>query len=109
MHEIEEQVPRPKPEGLRRTASFSNIQIQEAAESDEEEKGCESAPNNNESSPNEEGKNKFAKIKTKQFDKLKKGMGLGHAGGNSRSAKSYFEQGSVRNSAHDEEFFHCFA
>jgi hypothetical protein len=35
-------------------------------------------------------------------------MGLGHTGGNSRSAKSYFEAGSMRNTAHDEEFFHCF-
>jgi hypothetical protein len=95
---------------LRRTASFSNIQIQEAAESDEDEKTSENAKNknNNESSPNDV-KSKFSKIKTKQFDKFKKGMGLGHMGGNSRSAKSYFEQGSVRNSAHDEEFFHCFA
>lgn len=24
------------------------------------------------------------------------------------SSKSYFHQGSIRNSAHDEEFFHCF-
>jgi hypothetical protein len=26
----------------------------------------------------------------------------------SRTAKSYFDAGSVRNTAHDEEFFHCF-
>jgi hypothetical protein len=48
-------------------------------------------------------------MRTKQFDKLSKGMGLGLIGGNSRSAKAYFEHGSIRNTAHDEEFFHCFA
>ena len=60
-----------------------------------------------ESSPND-AKSKFKEIKTKEIEKFKKGMGLGHTGGNSRSAKSYFENGSVRNTAHDEEFFHCF-
>ena len=41
-----------------------------------------------------------------RFSKGKAGSNLINA---SRvAAKSYFEQGSPRNSAHDEEFFHCF-
>jgi len=63
---------------LRRTASFTNIQIQEAAESDEEEKGTDPNSKDHESSPNNEGKSKFSKIKPKEFDRFKKGMGLGH-------------------------------
>jgi hypothetical protein len=63
---------------------------------------------NTERSPNDDAKSRFNKIKTKEIEKFKKGMGLGHTGGNSRSAKSYFEAGSMRNTAHDEEFFHCF-
>lgn len=59
-------------------------------------------------SPDKAIPSKFMKMKTKQFDKYRNGMGLGLLRGNTRNAKIYFEQGSVRDTAHDEEFFHCF-
>lgn len=35
-------------------------------------------------------------------------MGLGLQGLKGRTNRGYFEIGSVRNTAHDEQFFHCF-
>lgn len=56
MHEIEEEYEEKeeKPQGLRRTASFANVQIQEVAESDEEESKADDGKNNGkETSPND--------------------------------------------------------
>ena len=54
IEEDEEENKEEKPEGLRRTASFTNVLIQEAAESDEEEKTSQTGKSNtNESSPND--------------------------------------------------------
>lgn len=89
---------------MRRTASFSNIQIQEAADEDEEEE--KSSPHNS-AKKSQDPASQFSKLKTKQVERLAKQATHGYQGMN-MAAKSYFEYGSVRNTAHDEDFFHCF-
>jgi hypothetical protein len=42
-----------------------------------------------------------------QHDRASKAYAVGMSMMN-QTAKSYFDAGSIRNTAHDEEFFHCF-
>ena len=88
---------------LRRTASYSNIQIKEATAEQEEEDDVVPAFLNELSAQ----KQQQLKLKKQRInEKLFKSNGNGIANGNSQ-AKSYFENGSIRNTARDEDFFHC--
>jgi hypothetical protein len=103
---------RDRGDGLRRIASFSNI-IHEKADEEDEENGDDSGG----SSTN--GKMTIHSSEKKGASLFKiKGKGSTSSNGqtlnNKRSCilnrreKSYFEAGSVRNSARDEEFFNYF-
>jgi len=94
---------------LRRTASYSNIQIQEATneEEDEDEEELKASKNGHIISP---WKQRHLQLKAlRQHEKFTKASkGAKYLNQAREDARSYFEQGSSRNTAHDEEFFHCF-
>lgn len=107
IEEDEEENKEEKPQGMRRTASFTNVLIQEAAESDEEEKTSENGKNQtNESSPNDNQK-KLTKrhLRARDIDRLKRSMGLGALGSKGRMANRMLDN---KDTAHDEDFFHYF-
>lgn len=88
---------------LRRTQSFSQI----PEEANEEEEGDDDHKNNKHNLSPE--KQRVLKMKAiVQHERFSKAKGNVSMNANRAVAKTYFEQGSTRNSAHDEEFFHCF-
>lgn len=82
---------------LRRTASYSNLIIQEDVKGEDED--------DDKLRPDQKSKNNSPnKVEFSKF-------GINNAGlkkSNGRGEKSYFDAGSVRNTAYDEEFFNYF-
>lgn len=89
---------------LRRTASYSNIQIKEATNEEEDDE------NETEEQKITSKRQKLLQLKAiKQHERFSQAhIGVSLMNQSTQDARSYFKQGSTRNTAHDEEFFHCF-
>lgn len=75
-----------QPTALRRTASYSNILIQEAANEDEEDDDVSNGQHINGNSPDKQRFSKFKQMA--QHDRMSKGVSILNS---TRTARSYFE------------------
>lgn len=97
-----------KATGIRRTASFSNIIQENVEEEDEQYNGGGKSDSKEESKRNAVALG----LSGEKNNKITMGNHINSSfkpkKTNNRGEKSYFETGSIRNSARDEEFFNYF-